>query len=236
MVDAALIGEAYDVPGLAKSVKATLRYLDSLKVAFTDCERNRVELGLAGQAVGMFAATNVDDLVILALFFGQAAGDRGAAARVVAGQYLGFAAILGASVVGALGVGLLPSTVIPYFGLLPLLLGIRAAWFAWRDRGNTEDEAPATAGVLAVAGVTFANGGDNIGVYIPVFATAGPGGLIVFAVVFLALVAVWCAAGRFFATRPIIARALARWGHIVLPVVLVGIGVVILVEGGAFGL
>jgi cadmium resistance protein CadD (predicted permease) len=57
-----------------------------------------------------------------------------------------------------------------------------------------------------------------------------------FAVAFFALVAVWCAAGRFFATRPMIARALARWGNIVLPVVLVGIGLLILIEGGAFGL
>jgi cadmium resistance protein CadD (predicted permease) len=78
--------------------------------------------------------------------------------------------------------------------------------------------------VLAVAAVTFANGGDNIGVYVPVFATARTGGLVVFAVVILVLVAVWCAVGRFFATRPIIARALSRWGHIVLPAVLIGIG------------
>jgi cadmium resistance protein CadD (predicted permease) len=90
--------------------------------------------------------------------------------------------------------------------------------------------------VLAVAAVTVANGGDNIGVYVPVFATAGTGGLVVFAVVILVLVAVWCAAGRFFATRPIIARALSRWGHIVLPVVLIGIGLLILIAGGAFGL
>ncbi|WP_435279911.1 hypothetical protein [Streptomyces sp. 1222.5] len=46
----------------------------------------------------------------------------------------------------------------------------------------------------------------------------------------------WIAAGRYFATRPVIARALSRWGHILLPVVLIGIGLLILVEGGAFGL
>lgn len=152
---------------------------------------------------------------------------------MVAGQYLGFAAILAASVVGALGAGLLPEAVLPYLGLLPLLLGIRAAWQVWRERDT--DEAPATARsgptVLAVAAVTFANGDDNIGVYVPAFAGAGTGGLVVF----LALVAVWCLAGRFFATRPVIAHALARWGHVVPPVVLMGIGVLILVEGGAFG-
>ncbi|WP_337994023.1 hypothetical protein [Actinomycetospora lutea] len=50
------------------------------------------------------------------------------------------------------------------------------------------------------------------------------------------LVAVWVSAGRLPATRPPIARALARWGHVLLPVVLVGIGLVILIEGGASGL
>jgi cadmium resistance protein CadD (predicted permease) len=84
--------------------------------------------------------------------------------------------------------------------------------------------------------VTFANGGDNIAVYVPVFATAGPIGLTVFAVVFLILVGAWCAAGRVFATRPRVAKALARWGHIMLPVVLIALGLVILIEGGAFGL
>jgi cadmium resistance protein CadD (predicted permease) len=199
-----------------------------------------VKLGLVGQAIGMFAVTNVDDIVILALFFGQASGDRGAAARVVAGQYLGFAAILAASIVGALGVGLLPDTVIPYLGLLPLLLGLRAAWRAWGERhAVAEDETPCAGdgpAVLTVAAATFANGGDNIGVYVPVFTTAGSGGLIVFAAVFLVLIAVWCAAGRFFATRPTIARTLSRWGHIVLPIVLIGIGLLILIDGGAFGL
>jgi cadmium resistance protein CadD (predicted permease) len=201
-----------------------------------------VELGLIGEAVGMFAITNIDDMLVLALFFGQAADHRGAEVRVVAGQYLGFVAILAASIVGALGAGLLPEAVTPYLGLLPLLLGLRAARRAWLERHAKEDETPnaPTAGdgpaVLAVAAITFANGGDNIGVYVPVFAAAGTGGLVVFATVFLALVAVWCAAGRFFATRPIIARALSRWGHIVLPVVLIAIGLLILIEGGAFGL
>jgi cadmium resistance protein CadD (predicted permease) len=47
---------------------------------------------------------------------------------------------------------------------------------------------------------------------------------------------VWCAAGLLFATRPVIAQGLSRWGHILMPVVLIGIGLTILIEGGAFGL
>ena len=195
--------------------------------------------GIVGRAAAMFAVTNVDDLLVLALFFGQAAGRTGAAARVVAGQYLGFGALLAASVLGAFGAGLLPATAVPYLGLMPLLLGVRAALRAWRERGGGGDDGLPTGrgpAVLAVAAVTVANGGDNIGVYVPVFATAGPAGLTVYCVVFLVLVAVWCALGRFLATRAPVARALSRWGHVLLPVVLIGIGLLVLVEGGAFGL
>jgi cadmium resistance protein CadD (predicted permease) len=167
-----------------------------------------VGLSVLGQAAGMFAVTNIDDLLVLAVFFGQAAGHRAAVWRVVAGQYLGFLAILVASVVGALGAGLLPESVIPYLGLLPLALGIKAAWQTWKHRHDPDDETDETrrnAGMLQVAAVTFA--------------------------IFLIGVAVWCAAGWFLASRPVVAKALSRWGHIVLPVVLIGIGLVILVEG-----
>lgn len=196
-------------------------------------------LGTVGQAVAIFVATNVDDVVILALFFGRAAGHRAATTAVVLGQYLGFVAILAGSVVAALGARLLPESTIAYLGLLPLLLGFYAAWEAWRSRGDDDDDdatGPSQLGVLTIAAVTFANGGDNIGVYIPVFAVAGVAGMVTYVVVFLIGVAACCALGWYLATRPSIARLMARWGDVVLPVVLIVLGVVILVEGGAFGL
>ena len=198
-----------------------------------------MDLGTTGQAAGLFAVTNVDDIVILALFFAQGAGHRGSTRNIALGQYLGFTAILAVAVAAAFGATFLPDAAVPYLGLLPLGLGIKAAVQAWRHRHDTDEERSAADGgpkALAVAAVTFANGGDNIGVYVPVFATAGVGGMSVYVVVFLGLVAVWIAAGRYFATRPVVARALSRWGHIVLPVVLIGLGLLILVEGGAFGL
>jgi cadmium resistance protein CadD (predicted permease) len=67
--------------------------------------------------------------------------------------------------------------------------------------------------VVEVATVTFANRGDNIGVHVPVFANVATGGIVVYAAVFLVLVGVWCAAGRFVATRPVIAKALSWWAH-----------------------
>lgn len=192
------------------------------------------------QAVGLFIATNIDDIIVLSLFFARGAGARGTTVRITAGQYLGFGGILAASVLVALGAAtFLPEAAIAYFGLIPLGLGLLAAWKAWRGEDDDDDEEK-TAGkrisVWTVAGVTFANGGDNIGVYVPVFVTQGIEAIVAYSVVFLALVAVLVLAAKFVATRRPIARVLERWEHVLFPLVLIGLGVVILVEGGAFGL
>ena len=126
-------------------------------------------LSSIAQAVGLFIATNIDDIIILSLFFGRGQGQPGTARRILLGQYVGFLGILGAAVLTSLGAqALLPEQVLPYFGLIPLGLGLWAAWQAWRNRGGDDDDEAQLEGkrvsVWTVAAVTFANGGDNIGV------------------------------------------------------------------------
>ena len=190
------------------------------------------------QATGLFIVTNIDDIIVLSLFYAQGAGLPGTTRKILLGQYLGFGGILLAAVAVALSArALLPQSAVAYFGLLPLLLGLRAAWQAWRDRDDDDDDdSVGGLSVLTIAAVTFANGGDNIGVYVPVFLQAGPAGTAVYAAVFLLLVAALVLAARFVATRPPVARLLERWETVLFPLVLIVLGIVILVEGGAFGL
>ena len=193
------------------------------------------------QAIGLFIATNIDDIIVLSLFYARGAGQRGTTRKILLGQYLGFGGILLAAVVISLGArSFLPEDALPYFGLIPLALGLYAAWRAWRNRGDDDDDEAKVAdkqvGVLTVAAVTFANGGDNIGVYVPVFATASTTAIIAYCLVFLALVGLLVLAAKYVATRRPIAEILERWEHILFPLVLIGLGIVILLEGGAFGL
>ncbi|MFL0448302.1 cadmium resistance transporter [Corynebacterium xerosis] len=191
-------------------------------------------------AIGLFLATNIDDIIVLSLFFARGAGQKGTTARILVGQYLGFVGILGAAVLVTLGAeAFLPEQAIPYFGLIPLALGLWAAWQVWRGDDNDDDDAKVAGkkvGILTVAGVTFANGGDNIGVYVPVFLNVGTATVITYCVVFLVLVAVLVLLAKFVATRPPIAEVLERWEHVLFPIVLIGLGIFILVGGGAFGL
>ncbi len=190
------------------------------------------------RAVGIFVVTNLDDLVVLSLFFGRAAPTPGRWRQVVAGQYLGIAAIVALALVGALGATLLPDGWSAYLGLVPLVLGIREAVRALRadrdgpDAGTVGAAAPS---VLFVASVTLANGGDNVAVYVPLLATTGTGAAVVAAVTFVVMTGLWCALAAWIATRPPVARTLERWGDVLLPAVLIALGVTILVQGDAFG-
>lgn len=194
-------------------------------------------LSMMAQAVGLFAVTNVDGILILSLFFAQGAGHRGATARTVVGQYLGFAAILTVSVIAACGSSLLPGSARRLLGVLPLALGLRAAWHVIREHRSRRTETSGAAehgspGTFEVAGVTFANGGDNVGAYVPVLAAAGTGVRMAYSAVFLVLVAVLCALGKLLATRPLFARTVGRWSHVLIPLVLMAIGLSLLTQAG----
>jgi len=192
---------------------------------------------LAVQAMVMFVVTNIDDMVLLALFFGRRDLDGRQTKRIVVGQYLGFGGIVVISVLTAFGLRTFSPELVVYLGLLPIALGVRAGVQTFRARRAASagiEPVPQRLGVAQITAITFANGGDNIGVYVPVFANVGIGGTVTYVITFLVLLALWVVLGRSLATHPRVSRGLERWGDVLLPIVLVAVGAVILLEGGAF--
>ncbi|MGN9808530.1 cadmium resistance transporter [Micromonospora sp. BQ11] len=188
-------------------------------------------LGTAAGAALVFAATDIDDIVILTLFFVAARSTgRPRTGQIVAGQYLGIGALVLASAVVAAGLLVVPDPWTGLLGLLPIALGVRAL------RTSDDDEAPTVVtGTLGVAGVTIANGADNVAVYVPVFRALGPADSGVFLLVFVMLIALWCAAAAWLGRHPRVTRVVARAGHWLVPTIFIAIGVVILVSSGVVG-
>lgn len=185
--------------------------------------------GTAATAAGVFAGTNVDDLIVLTvLFLAARASGRPRPWQIWAGQYAGIAVLVAVSVLAALGLALVPDRWVPLLGLVPVALGVRGLIGAVR-RSPGDDEAPAVAGnALAVAGVTIANGADNIAVYTPVFRTIGPAGSVLTIAVFAVLVAVWCLASSWLGSHRRVIALVERYGHWLVPLVFIVIGAVIL--------
>ncbi|MEY2536204.1 MAG: hypothetical protein QOF29_4114 [bacterium] len=185
-------------------------------------------------AVAAFAATNIDDIIVLSVLFARR-GKRFHAWHIVAGQYLGFACLVAASLAAGAGLLALPDEAVGALGLIPVALGMRGLWRARRldDDGDDEDAAGATAMTTAgVAAITVANGADNIAIYAPLFATIGTGGMTATLLVFFALIALWCLAGLLIASRPVVVRIVEWAGQYAIPVVLIALGTFILVESG----
>lgn len=180
-------------------------------------------LRAAVAAAAAFAATNVDDLFVLMLLFGQAANGP-ERRKIVLGQYLGAALLTAVSLAGALGVGLFPAGLLRLLGLVPMVLGIRA----WLKRDGEETTENSALSVLGVSALTVANGGDNIGVYLPLLARMDGGEKTAVVAVFALLCGLWCALGSRLAVLPAVAKTISRHKGWLVPAVLVLLGVSIL--------
>ncbi len=186
-----------------------------------------------------FTATNLDDILILMLFFSQV-NSLFRHKHIVAGQYLGFAALVLASLPGFFGSWIFPRPWIGLLGILPIAIGISRLLNPDED-DESGVEAPELSSdrwwhqllapqTYSVAAVTFANGGDNIGIYMPLFASSSPENLMVILGTFFSLVAVWCYTAYRLTRLPAIGETLTRYGNALVPFVLIGLGLLILID------
>ncbi|MBZ0306043.1 MAG: cadmium resistance transporter [Anaerolineae bacterium] len=200
-------------------------------------------IGLLALGMAVFASTNVDDIFILTLLFSD---HRFTPRQVIAGQFTGIILIIGLSLAGSLAAFFVP---VKLLGLFPLLIGVKklADLFTssvgdknaglqpgeGRRRASARRSSQNEASVLtrqtawgsrtlAVAAVTFANGGDNLSIYTPLFATHTPLQVIFLTLVFLLMTAVWCLVSYTFMEHT--GQQVQRIGRVVLPFVLMGLG------------
>jgi cadmium resistance protein CadD (predicted permease) len=185
------------------------------------------QLPLLALAITLFASTNVDDLVVLLGFF----ADRRFRARdIVAGQFAGLAALFLVSAAGSLLSLVIPKTYLGLLGILPIAIGIRKLSDLRHDASAPENSSQGS--VAGVTLVTIANGGDNIGIYVPAFAVHSGGEIGVIAIVFVAMTALWCMLAHWMVNHRQLGAPLRRYGHIFAPLVLIGLGIVIIYKAG----
>jgi cadmium resistance protein CadD (predicted permease) len=205
------------------------------------------------EAIVAFTATNIDDIIILLLLFSQVDGNF-RRRQIVFGQYLGFIAIIIASLPGFFGGLIIQREWIGLLGILPIIIGLMQLL-------NKEQEAIEIQTVTTdfkqsspvnsllsfilsilhpqtykVAAIKIANGGDNISIYIPLFAGQNFASLGVILSVFFLMVGILCAAAYLLSQHTTIAYILSRYGKVIVPFVLIGLGLFIMYERGTFSL
>lgn len=210
-------------------------------------------------AVAAFAATNVDNLFVLLAFFAEA---RDAWRPVVVGQYLGsMALVVLAYVIAALMIHI-PREYVGLIGVMPILIGIgKLLELLRRANGSSGSPAEASAGAPAegsaneadalretnasrrvdarsassawtVATVAIANGSDNLSVYVPLFTTHSHAEDAATAVIFVAMIGLWCVLAKWLVTHRLLGGPIKRYAHWILPWVLMLIGASVIAGNG----
>ncbi len=191
---------------------------------------------LVALAMGLFVSTNLDDLFVLLGFFSD---PKFKPRQVAVGQLLGIAALYAVSVAASRLALVVAPAYVGFLGVLPILIGLKKIWELRQDDAAEEDE-PHTQGgrwnALAVAAVTIADGGDNLSVYIPVFATRTAAEIAVIGGVFAAMTLAWLAGAFWLTSHRTLGAPIRRYGHRVVPFVLVGLGCYIVYAAGSFAL
>ncbi|MEH2285951.1 cadmium resistance transporter [Nostoc sp.] len=190
-----------------------------------------------------FIATNIDDIVILLLFFSQINANF-RPRHIVTGQFLGFTVLLILSLPGLFGGLVLSKNWIGLLGLLPLSIGI-SSLVNWEEDSSKEvvaetEETEASTIIsffspqaYSVAAVTIANGSDNISVYVPLFASSNLETFLVIVGLFFLLLGVWCYAASKLTNNRVIADVLTRYVSNLVPFVLIGLGAFIVLKSEA---
>jgi cadmium resistance protein CadD (predicted permease) len=191
----------------------------------------------AATATALFAGTNIDDLIVLAVLNASSRADgRPAAWQIWAGQYAGVGALVAISLAAAFGLKIVPENWLWILGLIPIGLGLRKLLIAIRAHRAGQRASPAVAtGLTGVIGITIADGGDNIAAYTPVFRTMSGTGITVTLAVFVVGVALWCLAGFWLVSHHKITQVIERWGQWIVPAVFILIGLYICRKGGVLG-
>ncbi|RKF52414.1 quaternary ammonium transporter [Bacillus wiedmannii] len=195
-----------------------------------------------------FASTNIDDIFILLVLFSQVRTGvikkdgrtvRGKTKMkelyIVIGQYLGFSVIIFLSIIGSLSSFFIPISWIGLLGFVPIYMGVKGLLLL-RSYKNNEVIDNASGSIFKVASITLANGADNISIYIPMFASQNLNSNIVTLVIFFCMIAIWCFISYKLLRAPILAKVLEKNCHIIVPIVLIGLGIFILLRSNTIEL
>jgi cadmium resistance protein CadD (predicted permease) len=191
-------------------------------------------LATIGTAVAMFAATDIDDAVVLVVL-NIASRAAGAPKRweIWTGQFVGIGLLVLVSFLAALGLGTVPVKWVGLLGLIPLLRGIQGLAKLIRDRRVVDPDPPPLArGLGSVVLITVANGGDNIALWTAAFRIIGTADAAVTVVVFAICIAVWCLLAQVAISHQGLVEALRRSSRWLVPVVMTVLGTYIIGRSG----
>jgi len=179
-----------------------------------------------------FIGTNIDDILVLMILFAQVE-KRSQKRDIIVGRIIGTFLLVGLSILAACGLSFVPTKYVKFLGIIPIILGIKTWYDYKKDEVEALENAPIKktgSMVVSTIALCFANGADNIGVYIPLFSRFTIMQMGVSLMVFLIMSFIWCLFAQKLSDLHMIKIFIQKYKHIIVPLVYIGLGVLILIK------
>jgi cadmium resistance protein CadD (predicted permease) len=212
-----------------------------------------IKIGLAAAV-----ATTFDDNIYLTGFFSEV-NRTFRPKHVVVGELIGFTALISISLVGFL-IGLaISSNWIGLLGIVPILIGLNNLRLLIVNKDESVENKSANLKQNArfrgfdsrerslldiiqdrqtyrVSAVTISNGGNNLGIYIPLFASSSLKSLAVIIPICYLIICTWLFMSYHLTRTPGIAVVLSRYASKLFPFVLMWLGLRIILDNQSYKL
>jgi cadmium resistance protein CadD (predicted permease) len=182
-----------------------------------------------GIGIAAFVASNIDDTFILILLF---VTPELLAPNVIVGQFLGIVILVMISSSAALITLAVPTFVIGFMEIIPVAIGIKKLLES-REKPETEiqNRKKANISFLSVMAITESNGGDDIGVFTPLFAKYnGIGDYTLLISLLMTMTGIWCIVTYYFIRHTFIVTRINLLSQVVSPLALISIGVYVILD------
>jgi cadmium resistance protein CadD (predicted permease) len=213
-----------------------------------------VKIGLATAI-----ATTFDDNIYLTAFFSEV-NRTFRPINVIVGELVGFTALVSISLlVGRLLNQTVPSTWTGLLGILPILIGLNNLINLYKNKDDSAEDKSTNLKRNAkfrgfesrrrslwdvlrdrqtyrVSAVTISNGGNNLGIYIPLFVSSSPPSLAVIILICYLAICTWLFLSYALTHQPNMAFILSRYASKFFPFVLMWLGVRIIMDSESYRL
>ena len=179
-------------------------------------------------AVMTFISTTIDDIFVVTVLFADAKTKRDRI-NIYAGEYIGIMITFALGLAGAFAASFIPEKFIGLLGFVPIIMAVIYIIKSLKGADDGDDDIKGL-GVISVALLSLSNGGDNIGVYIPVLTGLDVKDIIITVVVFLVMIAIFCVLAQKIGTVRKIRSFVESYKRIIIPGVLIVLGLMILAE------
>lgn len=202
-------------------------------------------------AISAFLATNIDDIFLLTILFSN---EEYKSWEIVLGQYFGFFVLILISLTAYWLKFVVSSHFLAILGIFPIIIGIKKLLDRNHEKQQhlplnkyengfekttkitksfLKNKYDTAISPLAIALITISNGGDNIGIYAPLFASYDLSEILITLAVFFVMVGFWCYIGKNFVSNSLFKEKIGnseKFLELLMPMVLIFLGISILIS------